>query len=457
MNNKNRSKIANLKDLVKAVKNEKINMKDCIDMHQFCAFWGAYDVFSYFEDIVILVHGPYGCVGNRHYLNPMGSYNLCDNKPHYTTNLSEKDVIFGGEKKLTESIYEVAEKYPDKKIAIITNCCADIIGDDVEGCIESLPENISSRVLFMNTGGYSGKSYRRGTEMAFKLLVSNNLNDDVCEKINEENNIKNKESKNKKVNLFLRRWLWNPIKDEEINEISKMLNLINVDVNCVFDQNMNFEKLVKMRQSDLNVALCNFFAHGFFDEFQRKYNVPYLYSHAPIGLKSSVEWLKGIVQALGLDEDVNSLPEVQQLEIERKNLVKKIGKSRDCIIWSQTGDRLLSLLKFALELEMNPIIVGIEPYIIKEKMNLFQREVLKGGLNSKVFASKYVEDVKELVDDLDDPIIFCNDNYFPQNKVFKYRFAHNAVYGFNGVRKMYKEMSNILDRNPSEYSLFIEE
>ena len=56
-------------------------------------------------------------MGNRHYLNPMGAYNTCDNKPHLSTHLSEKEIIFGGEQKLVDCIYEVNKKYPDKKIA----------------------------------------------------------------------------------------------------------------------------------------------------------------------------------------------------------------------------------------------------------------------------------------------------------------------------------------------------
>ena len=448
MNNNIKKRIANLNDLVKAVKNEKINTKDCIDMHQFCAFWGAHDVFSYFEDIIILVHGPYGCMGNRHYLNPMGAYNTCDNKPHLSTHLSEKEIIFGGEQKLVDCIYEVNKKYPDKKIAVITNCCADIIGDDVEGCIESLPFEISEKVLFINTGGYSGKSYRRGTEMAFELLAS---------KVVDGEKKQRKENANKKVNLFLRRWIWNPVKAEEVNEITRMLGLINVDINQTYNHDMNFDKLKKMEDADLNVALCYFFAHGFFDELYKQYEIPFSAKPAPIGLKASVEWLKEIAQKLGLTDDIDSFAEVQELEQMRTELVNKLGSGRDCVIWNQTGDRLLALLRFALELEMKPIIVGIEPHIIKEKMHLFQHEVLDGGLDAKVFASKYIEDVQMLIDELDDPIVFCNDNFFPENKVFRYRFAHNAVYGFNGVRKMYKELADTLDRDVSMYSLFTEE
>lgn len=117
---------------------------------------------------------------------------------------------------------------------------------------------------------------------------------------------------------------------------------------------------------------------------------------------------------------------------------------------------MLALVKLAYELEMEPIVVGVEPSIVKDKLPIFEKEVLEDGLDVKVFVSKYVEDVNELIEYLGNPMIFCNNNYFPDQTVFKYRFAQNPVYGFNGTRKIYQEMSNVLDKKCNKYSLFVE-
>ena len=48
-------------------------------------------------------------------------------------------------------------------------------------------------------------------------------------------------------------------------------------------------------------------------------------------------------------------------------------------------------------------------------------------------------------------------NYFSGKKVFKYRFAHNQVYGFEGAEKIFDEMLKMLDSTPNNYSLFLED
>ncbi len=441
------SKIAMLSMLVREVKADNLNIRDCIDMHQFCAFWGAFDILNYFKDVVILVHGPSGCLGNRRFLPAMGHLGECDNKPHLSTSFTNREVVFGGEKKLVDSLNEVNSQYNPKIIAVLTNCCADIIGDDVEGCIEGLPDELREKIIYLNSGGYSGKSYRRGTELAFKLLAKHLHTNQHTIDVN---------SQEKSVNLFLRRWIWDQTKLEEINEIKRMFQMIGVKLNKIFNQGLSIEDFYEMQNAQLNVALCLFFGMGLFDELNNKFDIPYSKVTAPMGLFATKKWLMEIVKLLQLDVNIEELEEVKELEEQRKQLVNEIGKGRKCIIWTQTGERMLALVKLAYELEMEPVVVGVEPSIVRDKLPIFEKEILEDGLDVKVFFSKYIEDVNELIEYLGNPVIFCNNNYFPDQTVFKYRFAQNPVYGFNGTRKIYQEMSNALKKKSNKYSLFVE-
>lgn len=441
------NKIAMLSMLVREVKADNLNIRDCIDMHQFCAFWGAFDILNYFNDVVILVHGPSGCLGNRRFLPAMGHLGECDNKPHLSTSFTNREVVFGGEKKLVDSLNEVNSQYNPKIIAVLTNCCADIIGDDVEGCIEGLPDELREKIIYLNSGGYSGKSYRRGTELAFKLLAKHLHTNQQTIDVN---------SQEKSVNLFLRRWIWDQTKLEEINEIKRMFQMIGVKINKIFNQGLSIEDFYEMQNAQLNVALCLFFGMGLFDELNNKFDIPYSKVTAPMGLFATKKWLKEIVKLLQLDVNIEELEEVKELEEQRKQLVNEIGKGRKCIIWTQTGERMLALVKLAYELEMEPIVVGVEPSIVRDKLPIFEKEILEDGLDVKVFFSKYIEDVNELIEYLGNPAIFCNNNYFPDQTVFKYRFAQNPVYGFNGTRKIYQEMFNALKKKSNKYSLFVE-
>lgn len=441
------NKTAKLSTLVKAVMSDKIKAPEIIDMHQFCAFWGAYDVFSYFEDVVILVHGAAGCLGNRHFSTAMGHNSECDNRAHLSTNMKEQDIIFGGEQKLLECLEDLCDKYPDKYFAVITNCCTDIIGDDVEGCINMLPEDIRRKVIFMNTGGYSGNSYREGTENAFRL---------IAEKCSELKKNVSASSKRAKVNLFLRRWLWNPGKRAELDSIKHDLSLIGTEINEIFDYNFTVKKLENMGKADMNVGLCPFFSKGFLEYLNELSGVKYTNASAPIGVDATADWLTSISDTLGLEANVRELDDYIELDRIRNDLRRRIGNDRYCVIWNQTGDRMLALLGLAIELGMKPILVGVDPNAIKEKMCIFKKAVFEEKREALVYASRYIDEVQELVDSLDNPIIFCNDDYFPDKKVFRYRFARNEVYGFNGARKIYAAINEMLDKDVNRYSLFLE-
>lgn len=440
-------KTVKLSALVSAVEKDLIDIGECIDMHQFCAFWGAYDVFSYFDDLVLLVHGTAGCTANRHFLTSMGQMDNCDKRSHHTTDMKENDIIFGGEQKFMDSLEEVMKKNPDKNVAVLTNCCTDIIGDDVEGCIESLPDEDRKRVIFMNTGGYSGKTYRDGTENAFRLLA---------EKLYSFGRSKDREQKGS-VNLFTRRWLWDPTKKKEIDEIKRDLGLIGLKMNEVFDHGFNMERLEKMSEADVNVSLCPFYSRGFFDQLRTLGGIDYVDSSAPIGLEATMRWLEDIARKLSMDISyIYENEEISELFRMRDELRKKIGSGRKCVIWNQTGDRLLSLVKLASELGMEPVIVGIELSTMREKFHIFKKEVCEGGVEAVVYPSKYIDEIRELVNELDAPVIFCNDNFFSGKKVFRYRFAHNLVYGLNGARSIFTALNETLDTPMNNYSIFLE-
>src|SRR4051812_7954385 len=121
--------LGNLEELVSAIEMDLLDIREPVDMHQFCAYWGAFDVFSYIKDCICLVHGTVGCMASRRFLPTMGSSEPCEFDPQYTTAFTEHDVIFGGERKLKVALEEIDAKHAPKLIAVITNCCADIIGD----------------------------------------------------------------------------------------------------------------------------------------------------------------------------------------------------------------------------------------------------------------------------------------------------------------------------------------
>ena len=99
-----------------------------------CAFEGAQIALFPFADVIHLVHSPATCIGasweTRQTLTSHEGVN--NTVMGYTTDVSTNDVIFGGDKKLEESIdYIVKHKNP-KGIFVYETCVTAMIGDDMD-------------------------------------------------------------------------------------------------------------------------------------------------------------------------------------------------------------------------------------------------------------------------------------------------------------------------------------
>lgn len=426
-------------ELVTAIELDLVDIRESLDMHQFCAYWGAYDVFSYIKDCVCLVHGAVGCMANRRFLPTMGGSEACEFDPQYTTAFSEHDVIFGGEKKLKAALAEIEAKHSPRLMAVITNCCADIIGDDVAGVVRSV-SRVNEKTVWLHTGGFTGKSYRKGSEAAMAVLA------DVMEKAGP------RPVRKGTVNLFLRRWIWNEAQENEIREGVRLLEKMGLKVNKVMRKGISLDDLVSFREAEANVAVCFYFGMAMFEEMNRRFGTKMVKASTPVGLTQTLAWMDDVRRVMGLDHDLRDDPEVQALMALRDDIRRRIGPGRHALIWTQTGERMVGVTRFALDVGLDPIVVGVDPATVRDKIKMFRKEIGE-GFNPKISTAQTVEDIRALAKELNDPIIFCNDDYFPEFPVFRYRYGQRQVYGLTGCRLLYGKLLESLTAKRSRYSL----
>ncbi len=103
-----------------------------------CAYAGSKGVvWGPIKDMIHISHGPVGCgqysrAGRRNYyvgitgVNTFGTMN-------FTSDFQEKDIVFGGDKKLDKIINEIERLFPlTKGISVQSECPIGLIGDDIE-------------------------------------------------------------------------------------------------------------------------------------------------------------------------------------------------------------------------------------------------------------------------------------------------------------------------------------
>lgn len=138
-----------------------------------CVFCGSRVVLYPIADAVHLVHGPVGCAAYTWDIRGALSSGPELHRLSFSTDLQEKDVIFGGEKKLYAVLTELIDRYAPKAAFVYSTCIVGIIGDDVEAVCRKVAKEKGIPVLPVNSEGFKGTKkdgYKAACEALFKLI-----------------------------------------------------------------------------------------------------------------------------------------------------------------------------------------------------------------------------------------------------------------------------------------------
>jgi nitrogenase molybdenum-cofactor synthesis protein NifE len=254
------------------------------------------------------------------------------------------------------------------------------------------------------------------------------------------------------VNLFLRRWIWGETRERELAEAARLLGKMGISVHGVLREGLSVEELLGFREAEANVSLCSFFASALVDEMERRLGTRAVRTSAPVGLTETTAWMEEVGRALDVPVRAEEDPEIRELEAIRRRLRDRLGRGRHAVIWTQTGDRMIGLARLARDVGLEPVLVGVDPAAVRDKIAMFRRE-LDRGFGASISTASTVEGIRELLRDLDDPVVFCNDDYFPEHPVFEHRHAQRAIYGLSGARLLYARLERALSARRSRYSL----
>ena len=137
-----------------------------------CAYAGSKGVvWGPIKDMIHISHGPVGCgqysrAGRRNYyvgttgINTFGTMN-------FTSDFTEKDIVFGGDKKLAKLITEIELLFPlNKGISVQSECPIGLIGDDIEAVSKKAAKEIDKPVVPVRCEGFRGVSQSLGHHIA---------------------------------------------------------------------------------------------------------------------------------------------------------------------------------------------------------------------------------------------------------------------------------------------------
>lgn len=135
-----------------------------------CAFDGASITLVPITDAAHLVHGSIACAGNSWGSRGSLSSGPMTYKLGLTTDLSENDIIFGGEKKLYQAISQVIKNYHPAAVFVYSTCVSALIGDDLDATCKAAADKFGTPVIPVQAPGFAGTK-NQGNRLAGEALL----------------------------------------------------------------------------------------------------------------------------------------------------------------------------------------------------------------------------------------------------------------------------------------------
>ncbi|GAB6908299.1 Nitrogenase iron-molybdenum cofactor biosynthesis protein NifE [Desulfosarcina cetonica] len=121
-----------------------------------CVFCGSRVVLYPIADALHLIHGPIGCASYTWDIRGSLSSGPELHRMSFSTDLQERDIIFGGEKKLYASLVSLIDKYSPKAAFVYATCIVGLIGDDIDSICRKVAKEKGIPVLPVHSEGFKG-------------------------------------------------------------------------------------------------------------------------------------------------------------------------------------------------------------------------------------------------------------------------------------------------------------
>jgi nitrogenase molybdenum-cofactor synthesis protein NifE len=223
-----------------------------------CVFCGSRVVLYPIADAVHLIHGPVGCAVYTWDIRGALSSGPEIHRNSFTTDLREKHVIFGGEKKLEESLNELIDKYQPKAAFVYSTCIVGVIGDDVEAICRKVSNEKGVDVIPVMSEGFQG-SKKDGYKIACDALATLvGTSDSIDVKPHTINILGD-------FNLAGELWM-----------LTEYYQKMGIDILATITGDGRIEKIRNAHKASLNVVQCSGSMMHLAKHMKEKYGIPYI-------------------------------------------------------------------------------------------------------------------------------------------------------------------------------------
>lgn len=251
-----------------------------------CALGAMQTVQAITRALPILHSGP-GCA--QKLSDTAGSSGYFSPNIFPCTSINEKDVVFGGVKKLNSTIENALKVIDADLYVVLTGCIPEIVGDD-SGEVVSRFADADKPVLYAPTAGFKGNNYK-GHEQVVDAIIEQYLQ-------------KSEHRQKGLVNIFADVpyqdlfWLGN------LRELERLLQELGLTPNTIFGFKRGIENINRIPEAEFNLLVSPWVGLGNMKKMERKLGIPFLhYPTLPIGATETSKFLRAVGDFAGLAKE----------------------------------------------------------------------------------------------------------------------------------------------------------
>ncbi len=262
-------------------------MAKLLDKQRYKCALGAMQTVQAIERALPILHSGPGCA--QKLSESTGSSGYFSPNIFPCTSINEKDVVFGGVKKLNSTIENALKVIDADLYVVLTGCIPEIVGDD-SGEVVSRFEDAEKPVIYAPTAGFKGNNYK-GHEQVVDAIVEQYL-----------------KKSDKKQKGLVNIWADVPYQDlfwlGNLRELEKLISELGLTPNTIFGYKRGIANINRIPEAEFNLLVSPWVGLGNMKKMERKLGIPYLhYPVLPIGATETSKFLRAVGEFAGVDSE----------------------------------------------------------------------------------------------------------------------------------------------------------
>lgn len=308
-----------------------------------CVFCGSRVVLYPIADALHLIHGPVGCSAYTWDIRGSLSSGPQLHRLSFTTDLKEREVVFGGEKKLYNALISLIDRYKPKGAFVYATCIVGVIGDDVEAVCRRVTREKGIDVIAVMSEGFNG-SKKDGYKIACGAL-SKLIGTDQSFKVPEFSiNILGD------FNLAGELWI-----------LAEYYRKMGVNMLACMTGDGRIDDVRKAHTAQLNVVQCSGSMIYLAKDMKEKYGIPFM-KVSYFGIEDMSDALYEVARFFKSDEMMQKARELVKEEISKLlpalQPYKQKLEGKKAAIYVGGAFKAISLVKALRLIGMKTVVVG---------------------------------------------------------------------------------------------------